>query len=89
LGYHAKMNSLLSILLSLLPAQVCGTADLSWAVITASEFCPAATSHLCYVGEYPAVWLAVACCNGSNICHIDDDGVCGRGEREACRLPMP
>ncbi len=79
-------TNLLALALNMFPSQVCGMPDFSWAVIENTETCPVALGHLCYVGEWPAVWAGVACCQGDGMCRIALDGVCNRSERPACRI---
>ncbi len=78
----------LSLLLNLLPAQVCGTNDLTHIYLEDSETCQSGHNHLCWAGEWPTPWTAVACCNGAGLCHLDPDGVCRLPARAVCRIPV-
>jgi hypothetical protein len=73
----------------LLPPQVCGTQDLTWAVlVSGNEGCPVALGHICYRGESPDPWTGVACCSPDGMCRIGDatDTCAGPSERLACRF---
>jgi hypothetical protein len=85
------ITKILTIILTMLPAQVCGTPDLVTEVeLTAQGFCSAPTVHLCYVGDMPQPWSAIVCCQPDGQCRVDDaTESCLRNERLACLLPMP
>lgn len=82
------MTSLLAFLLNILPAQVCGTPDLTWAVLVQAATCPVALEHICHAGDMPDPWSFVACCEPGGMCRIGNatDACDGRGERMICRF---
>lgn len=81
------LTRILSILLNMLPAQVCATVDQSSIYIDVDE-CERGHSHLCWVGDSPQPWYAVVCCGAEGLCDVRAE-TCNDNQRAVCRLPTP